>query len=53
MKITVSKDKEIMMHREDVVSITDKGGAYEVIYEDKIGQLIYKDKDEDISIKIN
>lgn len=42
MKITVKKGEKILVSREDAVSVTDKGGAYEVIYADGTGQLVYK-----------
>lgn len=42
MKITVKNGEEILISREDAVSIADKGGAYEVIYADETGQLVYK-----------
>lgn len=42
MKITVKNGEEILISREDAVSVTDKGGAYEVIYGDETGQLVYK-----------
>lgn len=42
MKITVKKGEEILISREDAVSVADKGGAYEVIYADGTGQLVYK-----------
>lgn len=42
MKITVKNGEEILVSREDAVSVTDKGGAYEVIYGDETGQLVYK-----------
>ena len=42
MKITVKKDEEILISREDAASVTDKGGAYEAIYADETGQLVYK-----------
>lgn len=42
MKITVKNGEEILVSREDAVSVTDKGGAYEVFYGDETGQLAYK-----------
>lgn len=42
MKITVKNGEEILISREDAVSVVDKGGAYEVFYADETGQLVYK-----------
>ena len=42
MKITVKKGEEILISREDAVSVADKGGAYEAIYADETGQLGFK-----------
>lgn len=42
MKSTVKNGEEILISRQDAVSITDKGGAYEVMYADETGQLVYK-----------
>lgn len=50
MKITAKKNGQIILEREDAVIVVDKGGAYEVIYADETGQLIYKDKDVIIEI---
>lgn len=44
MKITVKKGEKILISREDVISIIDKVGAYEMMYEGGIGQLVYKDE---------
>ena len=43
MKITVKKNNKKILERTDAVIVTDKGGAYEVIYEDETGQTIFKD----------
>lgn len=45
MKVTVKKNNEVIIERNDVVSVTDKGGAYEVLYEDYMAQAVYKDDD--------
>lgn len=42
MKITVKKFEEILINRDDVVAVADKGGAYEIFYEGETGQLVYK-----------
>lgn len=42
MKITVKKFEEILINRDDVVAVADKGGAYEIFYKDETGQLVYK-----------
>lgn len=44
MKITVKKGENILISREDVISVTDNVGAYEIMYEGGIGQLVYKDE---------
>ena len=41
MKITVKKGEEILISREDAVSVADKGGAYEAIYADETGPVSY------------
>lgn len=43
MKIKVKKNNETLIARDDVISITDKGGAYEIVYEDYMAQAVYKD----------
>ena len=48
MKITVKQGEKILISREDVISITDKVGAYEMMYEGGIGQLVYKDEGVEI-----
>ena len=45
MKVTVKKNDEVILERDDVRYVTDKGGAYEVVYEDYMAQAVYKDKD--------
>lgn len=47
-KITVKKGEKILISREDVISVTDKVGAYEMMYEGGIGQLVYKDEGVEI-----
>ena len=42
MKIAVKNGEEILISREDAVSVADKGGAYEAIYADETGQLVFK-----------
>lgn len=51
MKITVKNGEEILISREDAVSVTDKGGAYEVFYADETGQLVYKDESVEITLE--
>lgn len=51
MKIKVIKNESTILSRDDVESIKDKGGAYEVSYEDETGQIIYKD--DKLKIEIN
>lgn len=48
MRITVKKGEKILVSREDAVSVTDKGGAYEVMYADETGQLVYKGEEVEI-----
>lgn len=48
MKITVKNGEEILISREDAVNVTDKGGAYEVMYADETGQLVYKGEEVEI-----
>ena len=45
MKITVKKNNEVILERNDVVSVTDKFGAYEVLYENHMAQAVYKGDD--------
>lgn len=51
MKITVKKGEEILISREDAVSVADKVGAYEVFYADETGQLVYKDESVEITLE--
>ena len=48
MKITVKKGEKILISRGDTISVTDKVGAYEIMYEDGTGQLVYKNEDVEI-----
>lgn len=48
MKITVKKGEKILISRDDTISVTDKVGAYEMMYEDGTGQLVYKDEGVEI-----
>ena len=45
MKMTVKKNDVVIIEHDDVVSVTDKVGAYEVEYEDGMAQAIYKADD--------
>lgn len=45
MKITVKKNDVVVFEHDDVVSVTDKGGAYEVVYADGMARAIYKADD--------
>ena len=51
MKITVKKGEKILISRDDVISVADRVGAYEVRYEDGTGNFVYKD--EGIEIVLN
>ena len=51
MKVTVKKDDEVILERDDVRYVTDKGGAYEVVYEDYMAQAVYKD--ENIKLELS
>ena len=42
MKITVKNYKGVLINRDDVLSVVDKIGAYEIIYEDGTAQMAYK-----------
>ena len=42
------KGEGILISREDAVSVADKGGAYEVMYADETGQLVYKGEEVEI-----
>lgn len=53
MKITVKNGEEILISREDAVSVVDKGGAYEVFYADETGQLVYKDESVEITLELS
>jgi hypothetical protein len=45
MKVTVKKNGNVILERNDVVSVTDRFGAYELVYENGMAQAVYKDND--------
>lgn len=51
LKIDVKKKGEIILHREDVKNVTDKGGAYEIAYADETGQVVFKSENITIELK--
>lgn len=50
MKITVKNDEGVLINRDDVLSIVDKIGAYEIIYEDGTSQMVYEGKCIEITL---
>lgn len=50
MKITVKNDEGILINRDDVLSVVDKIGAYEIIYEDGTAQMVYKSECIEITL---
>jgi len=45
MRITVKKNKKVIIERNDVFSVKDKGGAYEITYDNYTAQAVFKADD--------
>lgn len=50
MEIRVKKQNETILERTDVTWVADRGGAYEIGYENGKGQVVFKG--ENIAIEI-
>ena len=51
MKVEVKKNDDIILLRNDVIGVVDKGGAYELLYEDNTAQAVYKN--EDVTLELH
>lgn len=45
MRVIIKKNDEVILECTDVKKVTDKGGAYELIYENDMGRAVYKGND--------